>query len=355
MSEVNPIQGTTKQGAADQIADMPDEMFGDLLEGAEPEEPQEEIQEAPEEETQEVEAEEVETEETTEEAEETETEELQLETVSDMAEALGVEDNDLLDNLKTKIKVDGEESEVTLNELKNGYQKDADYRKKTAELSELRTQAQQEVQEAQKGYEQQSLQLGQYLNAVEQVLSQDVNTPEMEQLRMTNPAEWNARMFEHQNKVQTIQNIRQQAANQWAENQQSVSQHTELQKSEILKTEQDKLVKAIPDWNDSLKQEVLSYVTDNYSFPIERVMSETDHNYIVMAQKAMLYDKGQQQTEVVKKKVKTLPKVQKPSKPESKVTVKRKQVNAAKSRLKKTGHRRDAANVILESGLLDNL
>ena len=69
----------------------------------------------------------------------------------------------------------------------------------------------------------------------------------------------------------------------------------------------------------------------------------------------MLYDKGQQQTEVVKKKVKTLPKVQKPSKPESKVTVKRKQVNAAKSRLKKTGHRRDAANVILESGLLDNL
>ena len=71
--------------------------------------------------------------------EEPDGEDLELaDTVDGLAEQLGIDPSDFTSALKARVKINGEESEVTLSELVNGYQKDGDYRQKTAELSEQR-------------------------------------------------------------------------------------------------------------------------------------------------------------------------------------------------------------------------
>lgn len=66
---------------------------------------------------------------------EEEIQELPIETLDDIAEALGASPDDVLEQVKIKIKVDGKEQEVTLGELRNGYQREADYTQKTQKVS----------------------------------------------------------------------------------------------------------------------------------------------------------------------------------------------------------------------------
>ena len=110
--------------------------------------------------------------------EESESEEL-ADTVDGLAEQLGLDASELAESLKARVKINGEESEVTLSELVKGYQMEGDYRLKTAELSEQRRavqDAEAEIAKRRDAFQSQLdpmlAQLKQYVEVDEQYLNQ---------------------------------------------------------------------------------------------------------------------------------------------------------------------------------------
>ena len=121
---------------------------------------------------------------------EAEPEETTLETLDDIAKALGVDAESLLANLKMRIKVNGEERLVSLKEAQTGHQLEADYRRKTTELAEQRRAVEQDFAQRQALYHQQSVEAANVLQMAEQAVLADLNTPQMAALREKDPVQW---------------------------------------------------------------------------------------------------------------------------------------------------------------------
>ena len=317
---------------------------GDFLEtvAEEPEAPEESDAE----ESEEVEA----TQDSDEDEAESEPEQAALETIDDVAQALGVDTKDLLANLKMRIKVNGEERLVSLEEAQKGHQMEADYRRKTMELAEQRKAVEQDYVQRQALYHQQAAEAASVLNVAEQALLAELNTPNMVELRQTNPAEWNARHFEAQQKLAAIQQTRQQAAAQWQQQQSYASQEQQRQFQAYLANEQEALSNAVTERGESLTAErkaaLADFLVTRYGFTQQDVGQVYNHRLVLMALDAMKGMEGAKKAEAVKEKVKTLPLMQKPGTKANKVSVQAKQLQALRGRLKQTGKIGDAAAMI---------
>jgi len=80
-------------------------------------------------------------------------EESQEETSEDVSQdEEQIDTQEKLEDSTYKVKVEGQELEVTLDELRNGYSRDADYRQKTEELSNQRKQFQSESEKQRQNY-----------------------------------------------------------------------------------------------------------------------------------------------------------------------------------------------------------
>lgn len=329
--------------AADQIESLIGDMdLGEEFEEA-PEESEQDQDETADNQEDEPEAEESEDgeEEGSEDAEPDDSEETQgFETIDELAEALEVPIEELLDTLQGKVKIDGQEQLVTLKEAMLGYQKDADYRQKTAELAENRkafeTQQQQLVQHT----ESQLMQLGQFVQQAEQLLAGEMNSEQMEQLRTANPAEWTARRAEYAERLNGIQQIKQQAANQYSQAQQQQQAQTAEQMQSMLQKEQAALSDKLPNLD---RASLNTYLKGDLGYTDSELSQVYDHRLVVMAEKARLYDQQAKQGKVAKKKIKQLPKLQKPAR---QVKAKATGMDKAKSRFRKTNDVKDAAAVI---------
>lgn len=279
-----------------------------------------------------------------------EPEPLTLETLDDIAKALEVDPNDLLANLKMKIKVNGEERLVSLKEAQAGHQMEADYRRKTMELAEQRKAVEAEYAQRQSLYQQQAVEAAQMLQLAEQAIVADMQTPQMSKLREENPAEWNARMFEGQQKLQHLGSVRQHAAQQWQQQQQVAAQEQQRHFQTYLASEHEALESALSgrgvDWTQDQKAKLSAFLVDRYGFSADDVGKVYNHRLVLMALDAMGATEAAKKAELVKAKVKAVPKMQAPGKPVSKLQVQKNKLTAMKGALKKTGKLRDAAAVI---------
>lgn len=294
------------------------------------------------------EAEESEQSEEGEEAEESpEDEQEPIQSVADLAEALGVSVEDLSATLKHKIKVDGEEVEVTLAELQAGYQKDRDYRQKTEKLAREREAFHETAREVAQTYQRESAALSGYLREITNLVVGELNSPELAQLRVEDPAEWIARREEINQRLQRLDLIRQAAAHQYDHVQTLQSQEQAQALARGLQEEQRKLQEKIPDWSDELKTNLAKYLVESSGFSLEEVSQAYDHRLIVLAEKARKYDLAQQsQKKVVDKVVQAPKKKVLPVKAKNPVNVQRGKINQLAGRLKKTGDIKDAAAIL---------
>lgn len=243
------------------------------------------------------------------------------------------------------IKVDGEEIEVTLDELQKGYSRTQDYTRKTQKLAEMRKQAESEFESVRTERQQYS----QLLDALrQQVEATSPAEPNWEQLRATDPIEFAAQWAEHQQRQQRLAAIRQEQARvaeiQQAERMQQVR--------EVIAQERQVLEEAIPEWRDKdvakrEKAELVEYGR-KIGFKSEELANITDHRAVIALRKAYLYDKLTSRKPQVKpvQKAPTL-------KPGSATSVPKKtgDLTKAKQRLAKTGSVQDAASAF-ESLLL---
>ncbi len=269
------------------------EAFGEVasVKQAEPVEPTDEVTPEP--------AQEEATDEVSEGVEETTDEDAETEEVA--------EDSDEETETRT-IKVNGEEITVTLAELEAGYMKDADYRRKTAEIATVRKETEADRERLEKGIQT----LVKQLTVAEKLIQEasfNMTDEQLDQLAADNPAEFVrlSRIREkNQQKMQALFAMAQETEALRQQEQRAALERHRAQEREALAKERPEFRKPEA-W-----ERVYSYLQgEGYGFTKDVLDTITDRRFAVLADKARRYDalmaKG------AEKKVQVASKVIKPS------------------------------------------
>ena len=242
-----------------------------------------------------------------------------------------------------RVKVSGEEVEVTLDELLNGYSRTADYQKKTQSLAEQRKAVEAErvkIEEAAKTRETYS----QRLQVIEQLLQQQNQTEDLSSLKAEDPVAYAIAMAEKVEREKQLQAV--QAERQRVQQEQAAHQQALLQKH--IQGEQAKLIEAIPEFKDDVKAEVVRRDIRNYAksigFTDQELSQVYDSRAVLALYKAAQYDKLMANKGAATKKVAVAPKTIRPgtSNPQSSEN---EAVKKERARLRQSGNKKDAARL----------
>ena len=238
------------------------------------------------------------------------------------------------------VKVDGQEVEVTQEELVNGYSRQQDYTRKTQELSQQRK----TIEQQQAELEQRDAIYSQLLPKMEAQLKGVLGEePDWQRLYEDDPVGYvrEKQLWDEQNqKLEAVQAEQQRLQQEsFAEQQKLIQQQVE--------EGQAKLLEVIPEWQNQEvaskeKAEIANYATNVLGYTQEEINSVYDWRALLGLRKAWLSDKI---AETVKKKPtqKAPARVARPgttNRPKRKAPVKK-----AKQKLAKTGKIQDAAKV----------
>ena len=212
---------------------------------------------------------------------------------------------------KYRVKVSGEEVEVSLDELLNGYSRTADYQKKTQSLAEQRKAVEADrvkIDEAAKTRET----YAQRLQVIEQLLQQQDQNQDLASLKSEDPIAYAVAMgekMERDKQMQAVQMERQRV-------QQEQQSYTQAQLQKHIQAEQAKLVEAIPEFKDDVKAEVIRRDIRNYAkaqgFSDQELSQVYDSRAVLALYKAAQYDKLMANKGVTSKKVANAPKTIRP-------------------------------------------
>jgi hypothetical protein len=213
------------------------------------------------------------------------------------------------------VKIDGKEERVTLKELLSGYQKDADYRRKTASLSEERKAVEAEKTQAAQERQHYQAQLQALIPMLHTQLQDKFANVDWVKLAKENPSEYvtlKAEYDAHAQRLQMAVAERERIAGQQRA-------ETEKQRSAWLAEQETRLVAAIPDWKDQEKgrkgiQEIYEYLIGE-GVPKDLASQTFDAVHLLIARKAMLYDRAQKAKQDSAAKVVKVPQVQRPGTP----------------------------------------
>ena len=243
---------------------------------------------------------------------------------------------------KYRVKANGEELEVSLDELLNGYSRTADYQKKTQSLAEQRKAVEAErvkIDEAAKTRDT----YAQRLQVIEQLLSTQ-DTENLQELKESDPIAYAIKVAERSEREKQLQAV--QAERQRVSQEQQALQGQRLHQH--IQAEQEKLKSAIPDFKDDAKADVIRRDIRSYAksigFSDQELSQVYDSRAVQTLYKAMQYEKLVAGKAGATKKVASAPKTLKPgtSKPQSSEQEAKKKDFA---QLRKTGNKRDAAKL----------
>ena len=242
-----------------------------------------------------------------------------------------------------RVKVDGEEFEGSLDELRNGYQRQSDYTRKSQSLAEQRKAYEANLQAVQNERQQYSHIL-ENVGKFQDIEVQKLNDIDWASLKDTDPMGYMEKRME-------LQEAREKAAQVKAEQtriaHQSQQEHA-VRMQDILQHEAGKLKEILPEYADpksGLRDKLRDYAL-GLGFDQQDINNIADHRVVLVLHKAMLQDEAK--NGAVKKVSKKVPKVLKSGTPESKTQRNQRTLKGKRQRLSKTGHPRDAANVFLD-------
>lgn len=206
-----------------------------------------------------------------------------------------------------KAKVDGEEIEVDIDELINGYQRTADYTKKSQALAEQRKVIEAERQHLEQ-VKQERQAYAQKLQALDQFLSQQNKGEDLEALKETDPIGYAVKVAERTEREKQLAVVRAEqnriAQQQQADQQQALQNH--------LKSEADKLNASIPELStpkgDDIRKQIREYAK-SVGWTDQELASVYDHRAVVALYKAMKFEQLQKSKPEIQKKVSQAPKM----------------------------------------------
>jgi len=240
-----------------------------------------------------------------------------------------------------KVKVAGQEFDVTLDELRNGYQRDADYRRKTEELSNDRKNFQSESEKQRLDYSQKLNELNQSLSVAQQDLNAEINSADLDKLYDEDPTE--AARVERKLKK------KQDALNQSLQKAQTEQKQ---QFETFLQDQQRKLVSKMPEFSDPAKASSLKAnmknTLNNYGFNDQEVAQVYDHRIVMLVNDAMKYRSMQNSKPNLAKKISKPSKVFSSGVKQGKTELNQKARKEKFSRLRKSGSVKDASSIFLD-------
>ena len=236
------------------------------------------------------------------------------------------------------VTIDGTNFEVTQDELIQGYQRNADYTRKTQELAAEKQQTSDFVERSKKDVETKIAKLDQLNQAAQVQLQQEYAQVDFEKLYDEDPVE--AARLEHKmrKKNEQLQQVQQQ------------TQQLQMEEfNKYLQEQQKQLTIKLPELNhpekgSQFKKQMRDYLSSQ-GFNDQEIDSVYDHRYVMLVRDAMSYRNLQAAKPQIKKKAVNAPKVVKggvsKSKGQQAAEAKRQQL----SRLKKSGKVADAAKI----------
>lgn len=245
------------------------------------------------------------------------------------------------------VKIDGEEKNVTADELVKSYQLEQAAQKRMQEAAEIRKNSEVEVA----ALAQQREQYAQALQSLEAQLSSAEEKPQeyWDNLYSEDPMEYMRQREVYRDRKEATEKIKAEQVRVQEERQQEFVQQHQAH----LAKEQEKLLEALPDWKDpdvaaKEKQAIISYAQRNLGFSEAELAATSDSRAVLALRKAYLYDELMAKKPVAEKKVKKAPKVTKSGKPTTKAQANANRKKQALERLNKSGSKDDAVAVLLE-------
>ena len=234
------------------------------------------------------------------------------------------------------VKVDGEEVEVTLDELQSGYSRQQAYTKRSMELAEQRKAFEAEQAETRQIRDAYAQQLDQLAAQIQQTTQQE---PDWRALAETMSerdlflykAEWDQQK-EYQKQVQAEQ--QRIAAEKSREQEQELRKHLEVQRTDMLNR--------IPAWQDedvreAERREVITYAQKRIGFSEEEIANASDARAIELLYKAWQWDQLQEKKPAAKKRTRKAPKMAKAGRPKTKREVASRSRQEARKRFESAG------------------
>ena len=261
----------------------------------------------------------------------------------------GEEDEGDVEELLYAVKVDGEESEVTLDELLKGYSRQSSFTRKTQDLAEQRKEFDNAQQHMAAEYQQIQAERQQYEATLQNILENSnldkFANVDWETLKVTDPLEYMTQRQEQQDAKEKIRELQAQKDQSSANSQVENGRLYQQAKAENAKF----LVEAIPEFQDLEKQPKL--ISDLREFGLGQGFSEEELNglidwrSIVVLDKARRYDQIQN-ADLKTKKVKNKPRVVRSGKGTTRSDGSKKTRTAKMKRLQQSGHVDDAASLL---------
>jgi hypothetical protein len=241
------------------------------------------------------------------------------------------------------VKIDGKDEPLPLDEVIKGYQRQADYTRKTMALAEERKAFQGEAEVTR----QERNQYGQLLGMLGQQIQalQQAQQPDWDSLYRDNPLEYVRQKEAWRDREQQLAAVEQEKQRVAALNQADANE----KRLQTLKDERDKMLAARPEWRDGAKwkedQQHIREYGRSLGWTDKEMSNITEHRVVMTLWKAMQYDAAMKQ----KPPVPTVPKPRvAPAAPGARAAVPRtvSEHTRAKQRLARSGSIADAAAVI---------
>lgn len=271
-------------------------------------------------------------------------------TIDGLAEELGVSPEDLAEHLKIAVTVNGEKKEVTLSEARMGQQRDQDYRQKTMELADQRKALEAESSQALERWQQSVQRLDETIDTFN-VLLAEPSREEMNRLLETDPVQYQRVKAQ----LDERREILEKAKGEQRKLREDAVREAQANQTKYRAEQQSLLAEKFPDVRDPEKLQKFERAAADYlkvmgysDEEVTRAFTFFDHRNILMLGDAMKYRAMENGKGELTKKVKRIPKVQKPGTTSKRDTDK---LTASKDRLlrlKKSGNRRQQTDAAVD-------
>ena len=240
-----------------------------------------------------------------------------------------------------RVKVSGQELEVSLDELKAGYSRDSDYRQKTHTLGMEKRDLETQKNSLRQNYDTRLSELNDLISTADQFVKNKQGGQDLAKLYQEDPTEASRLDFELRQESSRIESLKAKAREVQTQQYES-----------YLETQKELAATKIPEFSDPNKADNFKLSMRNtlrdYGFNDQEIGSLADHRFLMVAKDAMSFKSRTDKRPIASKKVANAPKVLKAGVAKSDVSSGREQVRNKINTLRKSGHIKDAQSAIAD-------
>jgi hypothetical protein len=240
-----------------------------------------------------------------------------------------------------RLKVNGQEIEVSLDELKAGYSRDSDYRQKTHSLGLEKRDLEAQKNSLRQSYDTRLSELNDLIATADATVKSQQGSQDLQRLYEDDPQAAAKLDFQLRQQNTAIEDMKQKAKDAYAK-----------QYEDFLSTQRELAAQKIPEYSDPKKADQFKYNMRNslrsYGFSDQEIGNLADHRFLMVAKDAMGYQSLKDKRPIVQKKIAKAPKVVKSGVASSNVSSGREQIRSKIGKVRKSGNIQDAQSAILD-------